>query len=57
MWVKFITSVSISDKLDIDEGAVFEAEENGDYIMIRMCDDSTLKAPKSEIEGILEIIE
>ena len=57
MWVKFITSVSISGKLDIDEGAVFEAEENGDYIMIRMLDDSTLKAPKSEIEGILEIIE
>lgn len=57
MWVKFIASVNISDKIDIDEGAVFEAKEEGDYIMIRMVDDSTLKAPKSEIGGILEIID
>ena len=30
--------------------------EDGDFIMIRMKDDSTVKAPKSEIEGILESV-
>ena len=30
--------------------------EDGDFIMIRMKDNSTVKAPKSEIEGIVEIV-
>lgn len=57
MKVKFLENVNISDKVTIFEGETFEAKEDGDFIMIRMKDDSTVKAPKSEIEGILEIVE
>ena len=39
------------------KGEIYEAKDDGDFIMIRMEDDSTVKAPKSEIEGILEVIE
>lgn len=56
MKVKFLKSVSIANKIDIDKGDVFEAREDGDFIMIRMADDSTVKAPKAEINGILEVI-
>jgi len=55
--VKFLEDVNISDKITIDKGETFEAKEDGDFIMIRMKDDSTVKAPKSEINGILEVIE
>ena len=55
--VKFIDNVDISGKININKGEIFEAREDGDFIMIRMKDDSTVKAPKSEIEGILEIVE
>lgn len=55
--VKFLNNVEISGKININKGETFEAKEDGDFIMIRMKDDSTVKAPKSEIEGILEIIE
>lgn len=55
--VKFIDNVDISGKININKGETFEAREDGDFIMIRMKDDSTVKAPKSEIEGILEIVE
>lgn len=56
MKVKFLEDVIISDKIEIDQGDIFEAREDGDFIMIRMVDDSTVKAPKSEIDGILEVI-
>lgn len=57
MKVKFLDYVNISNTIYIDKGEIYEAKEDGDYIMIRMRDDSTVKAPKSEIEGILEIME
>lgn len=57
MKVRFLEHVIISDTVYIEKGEIFEAKEDGDFIMIRMKDDSTVKAPKSEIEGILEIIE
>lgn len=57
MRVKFLENVNISDKVTIFKGEVFEAKKDGDFVMIRMEDDSTVKAPKSEIEGILEVIE
>lgn len=57
MKVKFIDNVDISGKININKGEIFEAKEDGDFIMIRMRDDSTIKAAKSEIEGILEIVE
>lgn len=57
MKVKFIDNVDISGKINISKGENFEAREDGDFIMIRMKDDSTVKAPKSEIEGILEVVE
>lgn len=56
MKVKFLENVNISDKVTIFKGEIFEAREDGDFIMIRMEDDNTVKAPKSEIEGILEVV-
>ena len=56
MKVRFLENVNISDKITIFKGEIFEAKEDGDFIMIRMEDDSTVKAPKSEIEGILEVL-
>lgn len=56
MKVKFIDNVDISGKININKGEIFEAKEDGDFIMIRMKDNSTVKAPKAEIEGILEIV-
>lgn len=57
MKVRFLEHVIISDTVYIEKGEIFEAKEDGGFIMIRMEDDSTVKAPKVEIEGILEIIE
>ena len=56
MKVKFLENVIISDKIEINKGDIFEAEEDRDFIMIRMVDDSTVKAPKTEIDGILEVL-
>ena len=56
MKVKFLIDVIISGKININKGDIFEAREDGDFIMIRMIDDSTVKAPKNEIDGILEVI-
>ena len=56
MKVKFLQDVLISDEIEIDKGDMFEAIEDGDFIMIRMPDDRTVKAPKNEIEGLLELI-
>lgn len=57
MKVKFLVDVDISGKLTLFKGDVFEAKDEGDNIMIRMIDDSTVVAPKNEINGILEVIE
>lgn len=57
MKVKFLEDVIIRDELSIDKGEVYEAYESGHFIMIVMPDGSTVKAPKSEINGILEISE
>ena len=56
MKVKFLEHVIISDTIYIEKGKIYEAKNDGDFIMIRMEDESTVKAPKSEIEGILEVI-
>ena len=56
MKVKFIQNVQLSDSTIIREGDVFQAREEGDFIMIRLPDDRTVKAPKSEIDGILEVL-
>ena len=56
MKVKFLEHVIISDTIYIEKGEIYEAKNDGDFIMIRMEDDSTVKAPKSEVEGILEVI-
>ena len=57
MKVKFLEHVIISDTIYIKKGEIYEAKNDGDFIMIRMEDHSTVKAPKAEIEGILEVIE
>lgn len=57
MKVKFLKNVNISNQIYIDENEIFEAKDSGDFILIRMMDDSTVQAPKTEIDGILEIIE
>ena len=57
MKVKFLEHVIISDTIYIEKGKIYEAKNDGDFIMIRMEDESTVKAPKPEIEGILEVIE
>ena len=57
MKVKFLEHVIISDTIYIEKGKIYEAKNDGDFIMIRMEDESTVKATKSEIEGILEVIE
>ena len=56
MKVRFIENVNISNKLMILSGEQFEAKDEGDFIMIRMKNGETVKAPKSEIDGILEFI-
>lgn len=56
MKVKFLENTDISGKISINKGETFEAKEDGDFIMIHMEDDSTVKAPKTEIEGILEVV-
>ena len=56
MKVKFLKDVSISGNININNGDVFEAKCDGDFIMIRMADYSTVKAPKTEAGCILEII-
>lgn len=56
MRVKFIQNVQLSDGTIIREGDVFQAREEEDFIMIRLPNDRTVKAPKNEIEGVLEIL-
>ncbi len=56
MKVRFLENVNISDQITLFKDEEFEAKEDGDFIMIRMEDDSTVKAPKTEIEGVLEVL-
>lgn len=57
MKIKFLKDVNISNQIYVNKDEIFEAKNNGDFILIHMRDDSTVEAPKSEIDGILEIIE
>ena len=54
--VRFLENVLIQNKINISKGEIFQADETEEFIYIRMKDDSTVKAPKDEIEGVLEII-
>lgn len=54
--VRFLENVLIQDKISIHKGEIFQADEAEDFIYIRMKDDSTVKAPKAEIKGVLEVI-
>ena len=56
MKVRFLENVDISSKVEIYKGEIFEAKEEDDFIMTHMEDDTTVKAPKCEMAGILEII-
>lgn len=56
MRIKILENLNVSNKITLFKGEIFEAKENGKYIMIRMEDDSTVKAPKTEIDGVLEIL-
>lgn len=57
MKVKFLKDINISNQINVDKGEILEAKDSGNFILIHMTDDSTVEAPKSEIDGILEIIE
>lgn len=54
--VKFLENVNISNQITLLKGEEFKAKEDGDFIMIRMEDESIVKAPKTEIEGVLEVL-
>ena len=56
MKARFIRDVLTLNNTLICEGEEFEAIEDGDYIMIRMKDDSTLKAPKSGMGKYYEVV-
>lgn len=57
MKVKFLEEVIIQDRIAVSKGSIFEAEEFGDYIYIDLLDSGVAKAPKNEIDGILEMME
>lgn len=69
MKVKFLKDTRVQKKLIVYKGEIFDAVEDEDFIMIHVIrnvktrtgeydeDYGTIKAPKSEIDGILEVIE
>ncbi|MBQ3513466.1 MAG: hypothetical protein IJA32_06675 [Lachnospiraceae bacterium] len=57
MKVRFLVNADISGKIKVDKGEIFEAKEDRGYIIIKMPGKGTVEAPKSEIQGILEVIE
>lgn len=57
MKVRFLVNTDISGKINVRKGETFEAKEEGKYIMIQVPGKGTVKAPKVEIDGILEVIE
>lgn len=54
MIVKAKKGLDISGQIMINEGSCYEAKEDGNFIMIRMEDDSTVKAPKDEVWNYFE---
>ncbi len=54
--VRFLENVLIQEKISICKGEIFQAYDAGDFIYVRMKDDSAVKAPKGEIEGVLEVV-
>jgi hypothetical protein len=56
MKAKFLKNVLTLNNILIYAGEEFEAREDGDYIMIRMKDDSTLMAPKYDIGLYYEVV-
>lgn len=56
MKVRFLQNAIIKDCLYVEEGQIFEAIEDGDFILINFSEDFVVKAPKSEIDGVLEVI-
>ena len=56
MKVRFLQNVIIKDCLYVEEGQIFEAMEDGDFIVINFSEDFDVKAPKSEIDGVLEVL-
>lgn len=56
MIVEFLESVDISGEYNCLKGERFEAVEDGDFIVIRMEDDSGVKAPKDAVGRIFKIL-
>ena len=56
MKVRFLQNAIIKDCLYAEEGQIFEAIEDGDFIVINFSEDFDVKAPKSEIDGVLEVL-
>ena len=56
MKARFLKNVLTLNNILIYAGEEFEAREDDDYIMIRMKDDSTLKAPKYDIGLYYEVV-
>lgn len=54
--VLILADTLVRDKLMLNEGEQFDAYDYGDFIYIDAGDDGIVKAPKSEIDGILEIL-
>lgn len=62
MKVKFKIDVDIQDRYHIKKGQKFRAIKYRDsneqeYLMIEMRDGCTVKAPMTEVDDILEIVE
>lgn len=56
MKIEFLQDVDISGKVDCFKGEQFEAVEDGDFIMIHMKDNSTVKAPKNALGRYFKIV-
>lgn len=56
MKIEFLKDVNISGKVTCLRGERFEAVEDGAFIMIRMKDDSTVKAPKYALDDYFKIV-
>lgn len=56
MEIEFLKDVNISGKVTCLRGKRFEAVEDGEFIMIRMKDDSTVKAPKDALDNYFKFV-
>lgn len=57
MKIEFLQDVDIDGKVDCFKREQFEAVEDGDFIMIHMKDDSTVKAPKDALGKYFKKVE